>query len=529
VKFHSTGDVHIIMPKTALQTIFDACDGFDQDETGGRVVGTYDEHRGKLVVHVTGIIEAGPQARRSAVSFFQDGEYQERVFRHIENSHREIEHLGNWHTHHVNGLQTLSGGDLETYYRTVNHPNHNTPFFYAMLVTAKHKTSNPLRRYTIKHYMFRRGEERVYEIPSRHVEIVNRPLLWPLESEHHPSSHSLSHGVPVEHDRAHDSNITGESDTGPSVVAIAASTGATTASTRQDLPRKKGVSMDVFTLYVGQGSLAAVRAGNEAIIVDAHMPDCDEITSPQIEKSLDVYLAKSKVRGLILTGLDRDHACPAGVEYILMKYEPEWVMYPKYYKDTDAAGEVFDIITRHEKRREETSNPLLRKSVRVDRVDSRQLTGLATNFTFELFSPHMDDMDCSNNSSIVLKLTGLDPKGFSYLITGDTEKERWDSINRFFGKYLASDVMAASHHGGRSGLDPASLVAVNPNTVLISAGVDNSYGHPDGSAVKVYASVARHVFSTTAEGGMCLLTRRLGDDYDTHLVQHFALEPAKTT
>jgi beta-lactamase superfamily II metal-dependent hydrolase len=280
--------------------------------------------------------------------------------------------------------------------------------------------------------------------------------------------------------------------------------------------------MDIFTLYVGQGSLAAIRAGNEAVIVDAHMPDCDDITQLQIEKSLDIYLAKRRVRGLILTGLDRDHACPAGVESILSKYSPDWIMYPKYYKDTDAAGEVFDLIARHERRCEKTARPFTRKSVRVDRVESRQLTGLATNFALELFSPHMNDMDCSNNSSVVLKLTGLDQGGFSYLITGDTEKERWDSINRIFGKSLMADVMAASHHGARSGLSPATLLLVNPNTVLISAGVDNSYDHPDGSAVKVYGQVAKHVYCTSAEGGMCLLTRRLGKDFDTQLVRHFA-------
>jgi beta-lactamase superfamily II metal-dependent hydrolase len=280
--------------------------------------------------------------------------------------------------------------------------------------------------------------------------------------------------------------------------------------------------MDIFTLYVGQGALAAVVAANEAIIVDAHMPECDDVTPPQIEQSLARYLSKTTVRGLILTGLDRDHACPAGVESILTTYQPNWVMYPGCYKDTDAAGEVFDIIARHEKRREMTSRPLLRESVRVDRVESRKLTGLATYFTFELFSPHMEDMDSSNNSSIVLKLTGLDQTGFSYLITGDTETERWENINRFFAKYLASDVMAAPHHGGRSGLNPATLLHVHPNTVLISAGVDNSYGHPYGSAVQAYGKVARHVFSTHAEGGMCLLTRRAGDDFETQLFQHIA-------
>jgi beta-lactamase superfamily II metal-dependent hydrolase len=269
--------------------------------------------------------------------------------------------------------------------------------------------------------------------------------------------------------------------------------------------------MDIFTLYVGQGALAAVRAGNEAVIIDAHMPECDDVSSEQIEKSLDHYLAKSDVRGLILTGLDRDHACPAGVESILTRYQPGWVMYPKYFKDTDAAGDVFGAITRHEKRRGNTSRPLLLHSVRVDRVESRDLTGLASCFTFELFSPHMDDMDNSNNGSIVLKLIGLDQNGFSYLITGDTETDRWESINRYFGKYLA-----------RSGLNAKTLLLVNPNTVLISAGVENSYGHPYGVAVQAYQQVAKHVFCTIAEEGKCLLTRRFNNDFQTQLVQHFA-------
>jgi len=280
--------------------------------------------------------------------------------------------------------------------------------------------------------------------------------------------------------------------------------------------------MDIFTLYVGQGALAAVRAGSDAVIVDAHMPECDDVSSEQIEKSLDHYLAKSNVRGLILSGLDRDHAYPAGVESILTRYEPGWIMYPKYFKDTDAAGEVFDIITRHEKRRAKTAYPLVRHSVRVDKVESRTLTGLASYFTFELFSPHMDDMDNSNNSSIVLKLVGLEPSGFRYLVTGDTETGRWDSINRYFGRHLAADVMTASHHGARTGLNAKTLLLVNPDTVLISAGVDNSYGHPYGVAVQAYQQVAKHVFCTIAENGKCLLTRRIGNDFHTHLVQHFA-------
>ena len=104
--------------------------------------------------------------RRSPTSFFQDGEYQETIFRKIEAEHTEIEHLGNWHTHHVNGLNTLSSGDIETYKRIVNHEKHNTDFFYALLVVSKNQTFYNRERYLMKHFLFKRGESLVYEDPT---------------------------------------------------------------------------------------------------------------------------------------------------------------------------------------------------------------------------------------------------------------------------------------------------------------------------------------------------------------------------
>src|SRR5258706_3865762 len=133
----------------------------------------------------------------------------------------------------------------------------------------------------------------------------------------------------------------------------------------------------------------------------------------------------------------------------------------------------------------------------------------------------MDDMDCSNNSSLVLKITGLDSGGFSYLVTGDTESERWGSINRYFGKYLQAEVLAAPHHGARTGANAETLLLVQPHTVLISAGVDNAYGHPYGVAVQAYSRVASQVYSTNSapEGG-CLFTRRGPNGFETRLVRH---------
>ncbi|MBX3562622.1 MAG: hypothetical protein KF780_12525 [Sphingomonas sp.] len=277
--------------------------------------------------------------------------------------------------------------------------------------------------------------------------------------------------------------------------------------------------MDIVTFYVGQGDMAAVRHNGEAIIVDSHYPDCLEGGQAKIEADLSRVLAYHHVAGLVLTGFDADHCHPHGVEMILSNHQPDWVMYPKYYKETDCASEVFRIIDRHVRKRAQTYRPLRRVSVRLDRFDHRILNDLCAQFDFELFSPHMEDCDNSNNSSIVLRVTGIGGKGFSFLITGDTENGRWERINKIFGSYLRSDVLSAPHHGSKSGAHPETILLVEPNTVLISAGVDNQYDHPDPQAVGAYRAVAKHVFATNVEGGVSLLTRRSGGDFETLLAR----------
>lgn len=176
-------NIRLVIPEAALLTVFDECDNFTEDETGGRVIGTFSATGSKLTITVTGIIEPGPAARRSRVSFFQDGPYQEGIFRQVEQRHPETEHLGNWHTHHVNGLPHLSQGDVSTYTRTVNHPKHNIPFFYALLVIAKNEGATGLGRYEVRHYVFRRDDPTYYEIPAKNVKIVDAALVWPAPTE----------------------------------------------------------------------------------------------------------------------------------------------------------------------------------------------------------------------------------------------------------------------------------------------------------------------------------------------------------
>lgn len=273
--------------------------------------------------------------------------------------------------------------------------------------------------------------------------------------------------------------------------------------------------MEVLTLYAGQGNFAVVRHGGEAIAVDTHRPSdlSDDITS-----KVDRFLRRRELVGIVLTGFDDDHADPDGLDWLLEEYEPDWVMYPKYYQDTENARLVFNVIQKHERRRQNSQNPLRRVSVRLDQLDSRYLDELSDEFDMELFSPHVEDMDSSNNCSIVVKVEGIGPGGFAYLVTGDTENPRWDRIVALFDDALAADVLAAPHHGSKTAAHAGMVLAVSPDTVLISAGVDNQHGHPDAKAVALYSRVADHVFKTNIRSGVSWLTRRVGQDFPTQRV-----------
>jgi integrative and conjugative element protein (TIGR02256 family) len=124
----------LIVQPNVLDEIFEECERHPTEETGGRLLGVYDTEICRVVM----TLGPGPRASRTRTSFFQDGEWQENEFRRIEKKITNIEHLGNWHTHHPNGLEVLSQGDVDTYQRTLASSNWRLPFFLSILVQKRH-------------------------------------------------------------------------------------------------------------------------------------------------------------------------------------------------------------------------------------------------------------------------------------------------------------------------------------------------------------------------------------------------------
>ncbi len=264
-----------------------------------------------------------------------------------------------------------------------------------------------------------------------------------------------------------------------------------------------GDAMKLYTLYVGQGAMSVLVGDREAILIDAHLPPLDDKHAEYIKKALAAIVAEKKVVGLLLTGLDADHADHRGVALVLRRYQPHWVMYPTYFKPTATATTIFKKIIEPEVvRRASTKQPLVKHSIRCDTMKTRTWKDLTDEWNFVFFSPHVDDLNCSNNGSIVAKITPKDELGrmldlsFSLLVTGDTENDRWEAINRIYGGELSADVLAAPHHGSKNGINKRTLQLVAPHTVIISCGVENQYGHPDREALDLYRKYATEVWCT---------------------------------
>jgi competence protein ComEC len=112
-----------------------------------------------------------------------------------------------------------------------------------------------------------------------------------------------------------------------------------------------------------------------------------------------------------------------------------------------------------------------------------------------------------NNDSLVLRVRY---GARSFLLTGDAERP----IEREMlaeNEVPVTDVLKVAHHGSRTSSTDDFLDAAHPAFALISAGLDNSYGHPNRDVLERLADRHTEVFRTDRQGLITVITdgRRL--------------------
>jgi competence protein ComEC len=66
----------------------------------------------------------------------------------------------------------------------------------------------------------------------------------------------------------------------------------------------------------------------------------------------------------------------------------------------------------------------------------------------------------------------------SFLFTGDLEKNAENEYSKKYKEFLDSDVLKVSHHGSKTSTSNEFFRYVAPKLGLISAGINNNFGHP---------------------------------------------------
>ncbi len=104
----------------------------------------------------------------------------------------------------------------------------------------------------------------------------------------------------------------------------------------------------------------------------------------------------------------------------------------------------------------------------------------------QVLFPYADTIITGNDASVVAKVIYGKT---SFLLTGDVGTSVEKHLVLREGDGLVSDVLKLGHHGSRTSTSRIFMESVQPNVAIISAGKDNSYGHPHKEVLDTLAGV----------------------------------------
>jgi competence protein ComEC len=199
---------------------------------------------------------------------------------------------------------------------------------------------------------------------------------------------------------------------------------------------------------------------------------------------------------LILSHSDRDHA--GGMLAVMKNFPIDRFVYPFVGPDRIIAT----ILDKARENRIETEPSHVGMAERIGLVTARVLNPPI----HKLFAT-------TNENSLVLEIFF---KRFSALLTGDLEKAGESEVlsRPGMGRHL---LLKVGHHGSRFGTSDAFLARTRPRWAVISAGRNNSFGHP---AKETLTRILRHrarPVSTMEEGAVTFETDGLRYVLKSHL------------
>lgn len=150
------------------------------------------------------------------------------------------------------------------------------------------------------------------------------------------------------------------------------------------------------------------------------------------------------------------------------------------------------------------------------KVKAGDVLDFGNGVSFEIVSPSQSliDEDTAaikakkkvdvNNESVVGRLTF---GNFAMLFTGDAEGPVEKDMIASYGKKLKCQVLKAGHHGSKTSSTAEFLKLVQPESVVMSLGVNNQYGHPHEALLnRLHKQGIKNIYRTDANGTITIVS-----------------------
>jgi competence protein ComEC len=213
------------------------------------------------------------------------------------------------------------------------------------------------------------------------------------------------------------------------------------------------VSVTVYFVDVGQGDSIFIDTSGLDVLVDGGTRTAG-ITVLNFLQDLDI----SQIDLIVATHMDADHI--GGLIPIL-----------------NSSVQVGEVIVNNQTGTTVTYSDFmsLANTHSVVAAQRGDVYVLAEDVNFTVLNPvQPSEFSEQNENSVAMR---LQIGGASFLLMGDAEADTEESI-LVSGLEVDSDVLKVGHHGSNSSTTDAFLNAVSPSIAVISAGLNNPYGHP---------------------------------------------------
>lgn len=262
--------------------------------------------------------------------------------------------------------------------------------------------------------------------------------------------------------------------------------------------------LTISMLDIGQGDAVLIQTGAKNILIDTGDDKYYEDGKKGKENTqLLTELQKLKIDHidtLVMTHAHADHIGKA--DKVIAQYGVKELV----YNDIPSTSKYFINALKAAKA----------NGTQQVKVKAGDVLDFGNGVSFEIVSPSQSliDEDTAaikakkkvdvNNESVVGRLTF---GNFAMLFTGDAEGPVEKDMAASYGKKLKCQVLKAGHHGSKTSSTAEFLKLVQPESVVMSLGVNNQYGHPHEALLnRLQKQGIKNIYRTDLNGTITIVS-----------------------